>query len=223
MKLAFAFVFLILLVSISLANGKYDGKGHDDKEGDHKGSGDDHKNGNKFSYRGDDDRNTCRNNDDKNQGHDGEQKCLSYSITYVDPPAHEDYPEFGYYGVPAYYLGESMHYSVEVTNTCKRTFKSLRVVGVQRYFNDGLLPYQDWTEAAPYWNGASQTFFINTLKPGESEVFSGSYNILGGVAGLDQTQLLIMHWEAGNPDSVDWSKGRIIVNNEQAGIWCPPV
>lgn len=156
-------------------------------------------------------------------GHNGEEKCLSYTVSYVNPEVYVDYPTFGYYGVPGYYLGHTMNYKVEVTNTCKRTFKNLRFVGVQRYFESSLMPYQSWTEAAPYWNGDSQTFYTDTLNAGETETFYGRFDILGGVAGLDQTQLLIMHWEAGNPDSVDWSEGRIITNNGQAGIWCPPV
>ena len=155
--------------------------------------------------------------------HNGEADCLSYEITYTGPQVLVDYPQFGYYAVPGYYLGSTMTYKVEVTNTCKRTFKNLRVVGVQRYFESGLLPYQAWTESAPYWNGDSQTFFIDRLDGGETETFYGSYAILGGVAGLDQTQLLIMHWAGGNPESVDWSEGRIIVDDGQAGIWCPPV
>ncbi|MFA6036277.1 MAG: hypothetical protein WC759_04955 [Candidatus Micrarchaeia archaeon] len=156
-------------------------------------------------------------------GHNGEEKCLSYTVSYVNPDLYVDYSELGYTNVPGWYIGHTMHYKVEVTNTCQRTFQHLRVVGAQRYYESSLLPYQSWTESAPYWNGDSQTFFISRLDGGETETFYGSYAILGGAAGLDQTQLLIMHWEAGNPESVDWSEGRIITNNEQAGIWCPPV
>lgn len=167
--------------------------------------------------------------------HNGEAGCISYKIVYTDMTApFQDYssttpqfPGFDYAHVPAYWLGTPMKYRVEFTNTCKRTFKNLRVVGAQYYYGEDaedLMPGQFFTEATPWYNGPTQTFFVGTLKGGQTAVLQGSYVVTNLAApGLDRTRLLVMHWEGGNPDEVeDWSDGRVIIDDQHANIWCPP-
>jgi len=163
--------------------------------------------------------------------HDGEKKCLDYSITYVGMTAPfqnyayltPQYPGLDYAHVAGYYLGTPMQYNVELTNTCKRTFNHLRLVGIQYYYNAGLLPGQDFTDATPWYNGPDQTFFVDTLKAGQTATFHGIYvPPYTALPGLDMTRLIIAHWESGNPATVDWSDGRKIIDDPHANIWCPP-
>ena len=153
--------------------------------------------------------------------HGGEERCLSYEIAYLNPDLFVDYPIPGYFGVPGYYLGGTIEYEINITNACKRTFKHITVVTVQRYFDGGLMPGQVWTEEEPYWNCETQTFYLSSLGGEESATLYGSYTTgPGTLPGLDRTQLLIAHWKEGTED--DWSDGRIILNDPLAGVWCPP-
>lgn len=159
--------------------------------------------------------------------HNGEEKCLSYAITYSGMTSpYQDYSSvtpqyqgFNYSHVAAYYLGTTMHYTVSITNACKRTFNSLRAVGVEYYYEGNIMPGQDFTESTPWYNGPTQTFFIDTLNPESTVSFDGSYFAPPGTSpGLDLTRLILMHWQARNPDTVLWSDGRIILDDPHAGL-----
>ncbi len=155
--------------------------------------------------------------------HFGEQECLNYSISYLNPALFVNYPQYGHYNVPGYYIGMPMNYLITISNKCERSLYNLRAVGVQTEFNGTMLPDQAWSEGAPHWNGDSQTFFIPRLKGGQSVSFYAKYFSLNGRPGLDKTRLLVLHWAAKNPEtSGGASAGRIIIDDENAGIWCPP-
>lgn len=155
-------------------------------------------------------------------GHLGEEKCLSYNIGYINPPLFTDYPQYGHFNVPGYYIGMPMNYQITLANNCKRTFNNIRVIGVQTYYEGAILPDQVWSESAPYWNGQNQTFFVDSFKAGQNVSFNGTYFSLNGRPGLDKTRLIVMHWAQGNPKALDSFEGRVIIDDSAAGIWCPP-
>lgn len=60
-------------------------------------------------------------------------------------------------------------------------------------------------------------WFIDKLSPGEEIVFQGEFFIPRiGESGIDQTHLRISH-----QDFKGIEKGQIIIEDYQAGLWCP--
>ena len=159
--------------------------------------------------------------------HSGEQNGLSYSIEYLNPPLHLDFPSGGYYNLAAYYIGTTMSYKITLTNVEKRTFKNLRVIGVQEYLQGGIVPEQSWNEETMQnvlFNGLGQTFFVSELRPGQSVELTGSFAIpYTALPGLDRTRLLVLHWQGENAQiGARGGTGRVIVNDAFAGVYCPP-
>jgi hypothetical protein len=146
--------------------------------------------------------------------HKGEIKQLSYSIEYDNYRyLTDDYLEdYGYSDVPAYYIGDTMHFNVTITNTGKRTFKNLKVEAIQYHYPDVLLPNERKTE-----------WLIERLGPGETISLKGAYKIDydNTFAGLDNTRLIIKHLYDEDSNGKDKGEGRIIIDDQFAGIWCP--
>ncbi|HIH20807.1 TPA: hypothetical protein HA244_06070 [Candidatus Micrarchaeota archaeon] len=158
--------------------------------------------------------------------HSGEQNGISYSLVYDNPPLYLDFPDDGYYRLPAFYLGSTMRYTITLMNTAKRTFEHLRVIGVQEYLEGGIVEGQDWTEETMptiLSNGLSQTFYVDELRPGQTVVLEGSFFVpFEAHPGLDRTRLLVLHWQPANANSANGGTGRVIVNDGFAGVYCPP-
>jgi len=121
---------------------------------------------------------------------------------------------FGDYAL--YFSGRAVRFNVIIKNSGARTFKNLRVVASQEYFNvEGLagepigMPGSEW--------------FIPNLGGGEEISLAGMFAIPRGAAsGLDQTHLQIFHWAGDGGEILHTGGGRLIVDDPQAGIWCPP-
>ncbi|GEM_PF-6916326 len=157
------------------------------------------------------------------EDHDGnkeKQKDLSYSISYLGYRfTSEDYfAQYNYSKVPSYYVFDTMHFSVTITNNGKKTLKNLKVQTLQYHYPDVLLPGNSTAEWA-----------IEKLKPGQSITLEGSFYIGSEsipYAGLDNTRLIITKGEKHDDEDEaddDHSDGKtkIIVDDQFAGIWCP--
>lgn len=170
------------------------------------------------------------------ENHGGEIKNLVYFIEYLSPkgvttadssgitfkPYEFDWsfmpkvlPEkyFGDYDL--YFAGETMNFRVHLKNTGKRTFRNLKVFAYQELLNseDGA--------GDPIGSENSQNWFIPVLRGGEEVVLDGSFDIpVLGEGGLDQTHLKIVHWLGGDPSTAS-VEGNVIIDDPQAGIWCP--
>ncbi|MFH1056913.1 MAG: hypothetical protein V1717_03920 [Candidatus Micrarchaeota archaeon] len=158
--------------------------------------------------------------------HSGEQNDLAYSIEYLAPSLFVDYPDDGYYHLAGYYIGTTMHYKITLTNAAKRTFKNLRVIGVQEYLQGGLVQGQSWNEDAMQnvlSNGIGQTFYVPELRPAQSVELTGSFYIpLNALPGVDRTRLIVLHMQNENANEANGGTGRVIVNDAFAGVYCPP-
>ena len=172
------------------------------------------------------------------ENHGGEIKNLDYSIEYLDPkgvttanlsgitfkPFEFEWsflptvlPEkyFGDYGL--YFAGETMNFRIHLKNTGKRTFRNLKVFAYQEFLNP------EGGEGSPIGSDNFSEWFIDKLEAGEEIVLDGSFAIpIIGESGLDQTHLKILHWP-GDESTPDDLAGRILIDDPQAGIWCPAV
>lgn len=176
--------------------------------------------------------------------HNGDAKNLSYNIVYIDPSgytvldkngvhyyddlsgeayAHEEkfYPE-RYYGVyPLYYMDDYMNFEIHLMNIGNRTYKNLRVIAIQEYLNeDGQAGERMGPDCAYDW-------YIPTLKAGQAVVLKCKFYIPYDVtrAGMDQTHIQVQHWmnASENPgDNDECGNGRVIIDDAQAAMWCPP-
>ena len=151
--------------------------------------------------------------------HTGELKYLDISIEYLD-----------YYGntgegYPIYYIGLPMRYKITIRNTGDRNFGHLEIIAIQEYYEDHLPAYRPWY--AP--------FEVNVHKgdamPGDSiqvwdDVYLGPYEEIvledtfiapmATVAGLDQTHLIIKHYNNGQLNAA------VMYDNPEQGVYCPP-
>src|SRR3989338_961699 len=149
--------------------------------------------------------------------HFGEARALEYSIEYLDPRgvttadengitfapfsccasySNEVLPESYFGDYPLYFSNSAMHFRVVLRNTSRRTFRNLQVEAMQEFLNTG--------------GGA-----------GEEMILIGAFNIpnVEG-SGIDQTHLRISHASENNfGDQFD--KGQVIIDDPQAGLWCP--
>lgn len=125
------------------------------------------------------------------------------------------YPEQYWGEYPMYYLGGVMSYRITVANADpNRTYRHLRLVAIQEYFS----PEGEWGE----WMGedAAKDWYIPELKPGESLIFEGSFNIASdGLPGLNQTHIQLQHWNGGQGVP---GPGSVIIDDVKAALWCPP-
>lgn len=137
---------------------------------------------------------------------------------------------------PMYYIGEYMYFEVHLKSSVQN-YKNFRVVAIQEYLNtdagDGEdLPGQSTLE----WR-------ISEVVPGEEIVLTGKYYIPYNThSGLDQTHLRIYSYNktntgngdnrddgnsgrtdnTGDGDSGQGNDGELIIDDDQAAVWCPP-
>ena len=170
--------------------------------------------------------------------HTGEVENLQYSIEYLESKGVTTVDDYGitfkpfffdwsflpqilpskYFGDwPLYFTGETMNFNVHLKNIGKRTFRNLKIIAIQEFLNP------DGGKGENIGSNNSTDWFLLHLGPGEEIALDGVFEIpLVGESGLDQTHLQILHY----PDDAlanDKDTGRIIVDDFQAGIWCPVI
>ncbi|MDP3962896.1 MAG: hypothetical protein Q8Q39_00140 [bacterium] len=173
--------------------------------------------------------------DSKTGNHAGEEINLRYAVEYLDPlgvtiadadgityapfsyaPSYESkvYPTQYFGSYPLYFSGMTLHFRVHITNTDRRMFRNLQ-----------LLAWQEWLHES---GGSGEAFaepnlnewFVDALQPGQTIVLEGTSAIPFGPSGLDQTHLQIIHRNGDDSLQINGG-GEIIVDDPQAGIWCP--
>ncbi|OHA06845.1 MAG: hypothetical protein A2934_00595 [Candidatus Sungbacteria bacterium RIFCSPLOWO2_01_FULL_47_10] len=172
----------------------------------------------------------------KTGNHTGEERFLEYSIEYLDPQGVTTVDSLGiwfkpfYYGwsflptivpekyfdnYPLYFSGDILNFRVRLKNTGKRVFENIKIIAIQERLNPSGL------KGADIGDQNTSKWFVERLGPGEIITLNGSFAIpYSGESGLDQTHLQIMHWP--NEDFTrEVGPGRIIIDDFQAGIWCP--
>lgn len=173
--------------------------------------------------------------------HWGEQRPLDYHIEYLDPPGITRVDETGitfipsggyssiysdeilpekYFGVyPLYFMGNVLSFKVAIKNNSQRTYRNLVIETYQEFLNI------DGNQGVPIGDNNKNTWFIEKLGPGEEIVLSGEFAIpLIGGSGIDQTHLRISHWSTKDREERfdgQFEKGQIILEDFQAGIFCP--
>lgn len=176
--------------------------------------------------------------------HIGDAAQLEYDIVYTDFPgtltidrsgatyyfprwtwyASGSYDEkyFGTYAV--YFIGQYINFEVHLRNTGNRTYKNLKVVATQEYHLAAGADY-----GAPMPGESAQEWVVSELRGGGEVVLKGrAYAAPGTIPGLDQTHLQVLHWVNGNQVPLDVqlkgarAQGRIFVDNQEAGVYCPP-
>ena len=168
--------------------------------------------------------------------HYGEVENLQYSVKYLEPKGVTTVDDYGitfkpfffvwsflpeilpakYFGDwPLYFTGETMNFKVHLKNTGKRTFRNIKIIAIQEFLN------HDGGKGENIGSNNVQDWFLSRLGSGEEIILDGIFEIpLVGESGLDQTHLQILHY----PDSAsinDKGAGRVIIDDFQAGIWCP--
>lgn len=170
--------------------------------------------------------------------HLGDKQWLEYEVSYLDPKgvttahdfgidfipnigsptySNEILPEVYWREYPLYFTGDEVHFRVSIYNTGKRTYRNLHVIATQELLN---------TEG-----GAGQTFpgdstsdwFVEKIGPGQDISLEGSFVIPteGVGVGIDQTHLSILHGKGSQDLGDEPHKGRVMLDDPQAGLWCP--
>jgi len=135
-------------------------------------------------------------------------------VTLQDTILPERY--FGSY--PLYYTGSTMHYTLHIINTGARTYRNLRVVTMQEFLN------VEGDAGNTFPKPFMEEWFVETIRPGVELVFEGSMAIPNiDESGLDQTHLQIFHWDQGKGKDHTVGMGRLLIDDPQAGIWCPQI
>lgn len=169
--------------------------------------------------------------------HYGEAKNLEYSIEYLDPLgvtiANETgitflpfsggqsfdptvLPEQYFDEYPLYFSGGTLHFIVHIKNTGKRTFRNLLVKTAKEFLNT------EGGTGEPFPENNTQEWFVENLLPGEKLELLGTFEIPNiQTSGIDQTHLQILHLGANEAGQGEGAPGRIIVDDPQAGLWCP--
>lgn len=149
-------------------------------------------------------------------------------------------PEKYFGSYPLYYSGQTMRYQIRLSNTGNRSLKRITVVAIQEYLNaSGEVGVRIGPDAVRDW-------FVPRLKKGESVTLEGSILIpVLGESGLDQTHIQVFKSrkntddndngpaegqdESERQESIHHNHGhdenkadRLIFEEIQAGIWCPP-
>ncbi|OGZ06783.1 MAG: hypothetical protein A3C93_02335 [Candidatus Lloydbacteria bacterium RIFCSPHIGHO2_02_FULL_54_17] len=170
-------------------------------------------------------------------GHKGEKPSIAYHIEYLSPlgvttagPTGITYAPYGYYPTfeptvlparyfrtyPLYFGGESFAFVVHLENTGKRTYRNLLVITAQEFLNT------EGGAGVPFPGEAAHNWSVPKLGPGESIALSGAMTLPAfGSSGIDQTHLQILHWENDETELEDVGKGRVLLDDPQAGLWCP--
>jgi hypothetical protein len=165
--------------------------------------------------------------------HNGEVDKLQVSVEFLNPlgytTTHPDGIRYHYYGMvayepkiypvstygkkyPLYFIGGTMGFRVTVSNTAPKGGKPFKVrVNAVNYvlettgFSGGMIaPGQDW--------------IVDSLKPGETRVVTGSIVIPADTdlpSGLDVTKVRVFHLNNGENDNAGFIK-------EETATWCPP-
>jgi hypothetical protein len=162
--------------------------------------------------------------------HTGENADLSTSIEFLAPAlwtttdalgtsfglgAPRDpafiYPSSLWGTYPGYYIGQTMHFRVTLSNTADHGNKTFKLT-VSAASNAVELDGSDGVAI-----GAPQQWSVDSLAPGQTQVLDGSVSITGAniPVGLDVTRITIQHPNQGG----DPTAGIIKV---QTGVWCPP-
>lgn len=124
------------------------------------------------------------------------------------------YPQQYWGTYPMYYIGTTLRYRITLCNDTNRTYKNLRVVSIQEYFNPtGKVGERIGDDAAKDW-------YVAELRGGACVTLEGIFAIPDdGHGGLDQTHLQVQHWDKGKGKT---GKGAVIIDDTKAAIWCPP-
>ena len=146
---------------------------------------------------------------------------LNIGIQYKNFFGLTDFPGLNLFGLPVYYIGGNMDYTVTIANSKQATYKHLVVLVLHKDYPAGtLMPgYQiDEFSGLPYHNRA----YIDTLKQGDS--LDLSFSIPSSAEpGADQTSIVV--YRGYDLDSTSgtntWSDGRIIFE-DPVGYFCPP-
>ena len=170
---------------------------------------------------------------DQTGEHVGEVNSLKYHIEYLNPLGvttadatgitydsifgtnHETtlLPDTYWGDYPLYFSGGTLHYRIHLSNSSGRSFHHIKVFAWQEFLNiDG--------HAGEPMHETPESWYIETLRGNETIVLEGTFTIpFSGSSGIDQTHLQILHWAPGGVDPV--GSGRVIVDDPQAGLWCP--
>ncbi|MDO8504752.1 MAG: hypothetical protein Q7S36_02765 [Candidatus Liptonbacteria bacterium] len=170
--------------------------------------------------------------------HKGEIKYFEYSVEYLGPlgvttagadgityspfaggASHEDtlLPDKYFGDYPLYFSGGELNYIIHLKNTGPRTFKNLKITASQEFLNPS------GGEGEAFAGTDAQEWFIRELASGEEISLAGQIIIpADGRSGIDQTHLQIFHSEnSENWDAENEGAGRLILDDPQAGLWCP--
>ena len=166
--------------------------------------------------------------------HTGEQSPLQYRIEYLSPSGVTTadaggitFTPFGccvmhtdeilparYFGdYPLYFTESVLHFRVVIKNNSHRTYRNLRVEATQEFLNT------DGGVGVPIGSDPTSSWTVDKLGAFEELVLSGSFAIpSSGESGIDQTHLRILR---GNERATDTENGEVILDDTQAGLWCP--
>lgn len=164
--------------------------------------------------------------------HYGERDYLSYRIEYLAPLGdtlvsdngidfiwdgyiiehlNKFLPEIYYGHYPLYFSGGVLNFNVVIKNEGQRRYRNLKIETFQEFLNT------DGSAGEPIGENNKQFWLVEKLGPGEEIILSGEFNIPSiGESGIDQTHLRIFH---GNSSGNE--EGQIILEDFQAGLWCP--
>jgi len=124
------------------------------------------------------------------------------------------YPQQYWGTYPMYYIGTTMHYRITLCNDTNRTYKNLRVIAIQEYFNPA------GHAGEMIGNDAAEDWLVPELLSGQCVSLDGVFAIPNdGEGGLDQTHLQVQHWDKGRGQT---GRGAVILDETKAAIWCPP-
>lgn len=165
--------------------------------------------------------------------HFGEQKFLTYRIEYLEPlgvtivdktgvtykPFYNNWqiyqdkilPDryFGEYSL--YFTGGTVRFEVTVKNEGPRLYRNLLIESFQEFLNI------DGGPGEVMGDNNKNIWFVEKLGPQKEIVLEGEFGIPTlGESGIDQTHLRISHWTP-----KQFTKGQIILEDFQAGLWCP--
>lgn len=168
--------------------------------------------------------------------HVGENSQFEYWVEYINPlgvttvdengitydpfqfsPTHENtfLPEqyFGDYAL--YFTNSPVTFKVHIKNASKRSFKNLLIMAQQELLNP------EGTSGIPFPEPNSSSWFVETLGPSEEIVLEDTFSISGLLSsGIDQTHLQIIHLDNSKKEKRS-GRGRILLDDPQAGLWCP--
>ncbi len=169
--------------------------------------------------------------------HRGEDPYLEYRIEYHEPqgvttvdaagihynpfffwPSFEAtiLPERYFGDYPLFFAGDPLEFSVHLKNTGPRHFRNLYVAAGQELLNP------EGRAGTPFPDTPIAAWRVRSLGPGETVALSARIERLptGVPSGIDQTHLWIRHDDASGRET-GAGPGRVIVDDPQAGLWCP--